>query len=177
MLLLLCKISKILEDIALKKSFLFTASAALMFLFGNINASAESDVLSDSARLLPSSGEFVVEPSKTTRASSCTTTYAFDTALKHPLFSAPYTLSTSTSYENCGSGLERKDISLVYVKAKLYQDGAFVSSSEDTTKNGSYAGAKVTFEDAAFSIFSGYGEHKFKESGQMEHNFNTYDEQ
>lgn len=148
----------------------------IFFLLTSTNIYA--DTLPESAEFLPSSGEFSPTPDDDgiQARASCTPTYHFVVKLeKSFFFNSPSSFATSKAYQDCGDGLKTNNISLVYAKAKIYKNGAFQGSSEDTTQNGSYAGARVKNADTTTSGLSAYGEHKFKQTGYMEHNFNTFD--
>lgn len=142
------------------------------------------DKLPDSARLLPSSGEYSPIPEAsslrtmaTTASSSCYPTYRFKINLNKGVmgFGEKYALATSEAYETCNGVLKKNNITLVYARAKLYKNGSYLKDAKDTTNYGSYAGAKAVYTGSFMTGLESYGEHKFKESGYMEHNFNTYD--
>ncbi|WP_214743037.1 hypothetical protein [Exiguobacterium sp. s48] len=142
------------------------------------------DKLPDSARLLPSSGEYSPIPEAsslramaTTASSSCYPTYRFNIKLNKGIFGwgEKSAFATSEAFETCNGVIKKNNITLVYARAKLYKNGAFLNDKKDTTNYGSYAGAKAIFTGKNENGLESYGEHKFKESGYMEHNFNTYD--
>ncbi|MBE1557106.1 hypothetical protein [Sporosarcina limicola] len=162
-----------------KKKF-FSFFVCITFLLASTNVHAESisecDILPESAKSLPSSGEFspVKNTVSTLATNNCVPLYRYKVKHSEPFWGGDNAFATSESFKNCNGTVSYDSIEMVYAKAKLYKYGAFLTSAEDTTNHGFFAGARATNTESTTSGLASFGEHKFKKQGYMEHNLFTY---